>query len=114
MLGIRYKRYIYSIKIYRTQTKGGLRPVFPLISPVLQEAPRAPRYKEGVAGDTQPVRPGGRWGGGVPSWRKSVSEAPIAASVTSVSRMRRERRASRRRNSAGSVCRFGNLSLIHI
>lgn len=59
MLGIRYKRYIYSIKIYRTQTKGGLRPVFPLISPVLQEAPRAPRYKEGVAGDTQPVRPGG-------------------------------------------------------
>lgn len=32
------------------------------------------RYKEGVAGDTQPVRPGGRWGGGGPSWRKSVSE----------------------------------------
>ena len=90
MLGIRYKRYIYSIKIYRTQTKGGLRPVFPLISPVLQEAPRAPRYKEGVAGDTQPVRPGGRWGGGVPSWRKSVSEAPIAA----------------------SVCRFGNRGML--
>ena len=44
----------------------------------------------------------------MPSWRKSVSEAPIAASVTSVSRMRRERRASRRRSSAGSVCRFGN------
>lgn len=109
MLGIRYKRYIYSIKIYRTQTKGGLRPVFPLISPVLQEAPR---YKEGVAGDTQPVRPGGRWGGGVPSWRKSVSEAPIAASVTSVSRMRRERRASRRRSSAGSVCRFGNRGML--
>ena len=41
----------------------------------------------------------------MPSWRKSVSEAPIAASVTSVSRMRRERRASRRRSSAGSVCR---------
>lgn len=39
---------------------------FPLITPVLQEAPCAPRYKEGVAGDTQPVRPGGRWGGGVP------------------------------------------------
>lgn len=73
---------------------------FPLITPVLQEAPCAPRYEEGVAGDTQPVRPGGRWGGGVPSWRKSVSEAPIAASVTSVSRMRRERRASRRRSSA--------------
>lgn len=86
--------------------------MFPLISPVLQEAPRAPRYKEGVAGDTQPVRPGGRWGGGGPSWRKSVSEAPIAASVTSVSRMRRERRASRRRNSAGSVCRFGNRGML--
>jgi len=85
---------------------------FPLISPVLQEAPCAPRYKEGVAGDTQPVRPGGRWGGGVPSWRKSVSEAPIAASVTSVSRMRRERRASRRRSSAGSVCRFGNRGML--
>ena len=69
-------------------------------------------YKEGVAGDTQPVRPGGRWGGGVPSWRKSVSEAPIAASVTSVSRMRRERRASRRRSSAGSVCRFGNRGML--
>lgn len=104
--------YIYSIKIYRTQTKGGLRPVFSLISPVLQEAPCAPRYKEGVAGDTQPVRPGGRWGGGGPSWRKSVSEAPIAASVTSVSRMRRERRASRRRSSAGSVCRFGNRGML--
>ncbi|OUP12470.1 hypothetical protein B5F32_21480, partial [Parabacteroides distasonis] len=66
-------------------------------------------YEEGVAGDTQPVRPGGRWGGGVPSWRKSVSEAPIAASVTSVSsvsRMRRERRASRRRSRSGSVYRF--------
>ncbi|MCS2460904.1 hypothetical protein NXV09_07890 [Parabacteroides distasonis] len=37
---------------------------FPLITPVLQEAPCAPRYEEGVAGDTQPVRPGGRWGGG--------------------------------------------------
>jgi len=35
---------------------------FPLITPVLQEAPCAPRYEEGVAGDTQPVRPGGRWG----------------------------------------------------
>jgi hypothetical protein len=85
---------------------------FPLITPVFQEAPCAPRYEEGVAGDTQPVRPGGRWGGGVPSWRKSVSEAPIAASVTSVSRMRRERRASRRRSSAGSVCRFGNRGML--
>jgi len=85
---------------------------FPLITPVLQEAPCAPRYEEGVAGDTQPVRPGERWGGGVPSWRKSVSEAPIAASVTSVSRMRRERRASRRRSSAGSVCRFGNRGML--
>lgn len=45
-------------------------------------------------------------------WRKSVSEAPIAASVTSVSRMRRERRASRRRSSAGSVCRFGNRGML--
>ena len=81
--------------------------MFSLISPVLQEAPCAPRYEEGVAGDTQPVRPGG-----VPSWRKSVSEAPIAASVTSVSRMRRERRASRRRSSAGSVCRFGNRGML--
>ncbi|WP_287583110.1 hypothetical protein [Parabacteroides sp.] len=35
---------------------------FPLIAPVLQEAPCAPRYKEGVAGDTQPVRPGGAVG----------------------------------------------------
>ena len=61
-------------------------------NPSTSRAPCAPRYEEGVAGDTQPVRPGGRWGGGVPSWRKSVSEAPIAASVTSVSRMRRERR----------------------
>ena len=87
---------------------------FPLITPVLQEAPCAPRYEEGVAGDTQPVRPGGRWGGGVPSWRKSVSEAPIAASVTSVSRMRRERRASRRRSSAGSVCRFGNRGMLRV
>ena len=84
----------------------GKSPLLSLIAPVLQEAPCAPRYKEGVAGDTQPVRPGGRWGGGVPSWRKSVSEAPIAASVTSVSRMRRERRASRRRSRAGSVYRF--------
>ena len=39
-----------------------LHPVFPLISPVLQEAPCAPRYEEGVAGDTQPVRPGGAVG----------------------------------------------------
>ena len=112
MLGIRYKRYIYSIKIYRTQTKGALRPVFPLITPVLQDAPRAPRYKARVAGDTQPVRPGGRWGGGVPSWRKSGSEAPIAASGTSVSRMRRERRASRRWKSCFSVCRFGKWGML--
>ena len=42
----------------------------------------------------------------MPSWRKSVSEAPIAASVTSVSRMRRER------SSAGSVCRFGNRGML--
>ena len=116
------------VRIYRTQmtqsnadvvyyqqvcvTPRRLHPVFPLIAPVLQEAPCAPRYKEGVAGDTQPVRPGERWGGGVPSWRKSVSEAPIAASVTSVSRIRRERRASRRRSSAGSVCRFGNRGML--
>ena len=109
------------VRIYRTQmtqsnadvvyyqqvcvTLRRLHPVFPLITPVLQEAPCAPRYEEGVAGDTQPVRPGERWGGGVPSWRKSVSEAPIAASVTSVSRMRRERRA-------GSVCRFGNRGML--
>jgi len=83
-----------------------------LSAPVLQEAPCAPRYEEGVAGDTQPVRPGGRWGGGGSWWRKSVSEAPIAASVTSVSRMRRERRASRRRSSAGSVCRFGKRGML--
>lgn len=94
------------VRIYRTQmtqsnadvvyyqqvcvTPRRLHPVFPLITPVLQEAPCAPRYKEGVAGDTQPVRSGGRWGGGVPSWRKSISEAPIAA----------------------SVCRFGNRGML--
>jgi len=86
--------------------------LFSLIPPVLQEAPGASGDQEGIAGDTQPIRPGGRWGGGGPSWRKSVSEAPIAASVTSVSRMRRERRASRRRSSAGSVCRFGNREML--
>ena len=40
----------------------GKSPLLSLITPVLQEAPCAPRYEEGVAGDTQPVRPGGRWG----------------------------------------------------